>query len=171
MSPQRDTVFLISRTPVELIMLALMGFVGVVMGLAMTFWPPRYSFGDGRDAVLRFIGPAILLISTAVFCACLFFTFRQFDRFDKYVNGRYQIIYGCLQGFSPSTSAGHTPDVIKVQGRRFEYSDSIFDGGYHLTEVSGGYVHADTWVKIYLVDNVIARLDVRQHACPTAPAI
>ncbi len=88
---------------------------------------------------------------------------------SAYQAHRYQVVAGCLTRFVRSTSEGHTPDAITVAGRTLSYADSEETFGFHTTEISGGPIHADTWVRLFLVDDVIARLDVAQHACPRAP--
>lgn len=92
-----------------------------------------------------------------------------------YRAGEYRVVEGCLSGFHPSTSEGHTPDVIRVGGHVFSYSDNIDARGFHETEISGGPIHADTWVRLFVVGDQlfpvhghIVRVDVAQRACPPA---
>src|SRR5579862_4880189 len=151
MPPQTETVFLISRFPTALVATDLFSFGFVLIGLAMVFWLPRSNVFDNRAPELRLIGPIFLLIATVVFGGSVFSSVQQWEHFDDFRDGHAEIVSGCLQRFSPSTSEGHTPDVIEVQGKRFEYSDNTEDGGYHVTEISGGYVHADTWVRMFVV--------------------
>ena len=90
--------------------------------------------------------------------------------FDAYRTHHYELVQGCLDGFVPSPSIGHTPDTIRVDGRTFSYADFVINGpGFHQTEAYGGPIHANTWVRLFLVGDSIVRVDVAQGACPAAP--
>jgi hypothetical protein len=166
-----QTVFVVSRAPVGLVVPTAMGVFLSLISSAWVFLPARHFSRDARNPLLRVLAVCFLSIS-AVFLGLNAYNLivTQGERVTDFRQGRFEVYTGCLQGFTPSTSQGHTPDGMRIFNKFVSYSDSMENGGYHLTEISGGYIHADTWVRMYLEHDVIVRLDVSQHGCPAAPA-
>jgi hypothetical protein len=169
-----ENVFVAGYFPEIYVRMEVLAVAGLLVSVAILWWGfSKKSSRQGADhryyyrvLSLIFIPLAIALVSLSSYS--LFF--QQRALVDKFKNGQYSIVSGCLQNFSPSKSAGHTPDRVKVGGKTFVYSDNDENGGYHQTEISGGDIHADSKVVLYVVDGVIMRLDIRQHACADAPA-
>ena len=81
----------------------------------------------------------------------------------------YRVVDGCLTGFDAGEHAGHSPDSIRIGGRTFSYADAVLVIGFHQTEAEDGPIHADSWVRLFLVGNSIVRVDVGKGVCPRAP--
>lgn len=86
-------------------------------------------------------------------------------------SGAVAVTQGCLQAFHPMPVSGHDTERLKINGQTFAYSDYIITRAFHQTESHGGPVHADSKLKVSHVDGDIVRLEVADHACPTAPDI
>lgn len=94
-------------------------------------------------------------------------------------SGRFASVEGCLDQFHPGLSNPSESDSglehWTVSGQEFYYAADEVRLGYHQVEPGGGLVHADSWVRVgYVSDEVlghndIVRLEVTQHACPSAP--
>jgi hypothetical protein len=111
----------------------------------------------------------------ALFALCLaggggLLIYKQANLAVEYRRGHYQVLSGCLEAMTPAKD-DHRADEIKVGGRYLSYAEYASDGGYHETEIDGGEIHPDSWVRLYLIGYAIVRLDVRQHACPAAPLL
>jgi len=168
--PTPETVYLASRmndTLLSAISVDVLMSVFVAVVLIINRRSKRVR--EGRD-----IGKAILVVIGAL--GCLFTSafvaivgMRLNSVASDLDSKRYLLSEGCLSRFVPSVAIGHTPDEIEVAGRNFEYSDNSENGGFHQTEISGGPIHANTWVRIYAVGSTIGRLDVVQGICPPAP--
>ena len=157
------TVFVVARWPSAL----LVSIAAIVVVILVCFMLERRQFVAPDDQLLALWMTGALAV--AVVGAISFLFFRQAQLRDAYVNRRTAMVEGCLGGFIPSRVPGHSPDVIRIGDRELSYSDNIDTGGYNTTEAMGGQIHADTKVRIHLVGDVIVRLDVQQHACPSAP--
>ena len=165
-----ETEFVISRFPEQMVL-------SVVIGGAMVAFGLVFIFADrlGRPRKKKLTPRGVFLIvwtGFALSMATLFSSlllFGQGNLYSDYIHRRYELVEGCLDGFTPSTSAGHTPDQIEVGGQSFSYSDNMVTGGFNTTEISGGPIHADTWVRLFVVRCLIVRVDAIQHACPPAP--
>jgi hypothetical protein len=84
--------------------------------------------------------------------------------------GRLEFVEGCLQSFHPMPEGGHENEKIRVNGTDFAYSD--FDEStpaFNNTGSHGGPIHADSAVRIWHFGNEILRVEVGDHACPSAP--
>ena len=159
------TVFVVSKWPsvffllvAALVLAALVGFVSA---------RDQFVSHDDRGLVLWMGGLLVVAIVTFVSYWC----FRQAQLRTDYLQGRASIVEGCLTGFTRSPVPGHDSDSIRVGQEKLSYDDNTPNGGYHVTEAEGGAIHADSRVRLYLVGDVIVRLDVQQHACPVAPRI
>ena len=76
---------------------------------------------------------------------------------------------GCVEDFHPSSGLrGDAVEMIKVSGETFTYSDSTETPAFHKTVRDGGPIKPDDWVSITHVGNDIVRLQVAEHACPSA---
>lgn len=164
-----ETVFVIENYPSELVW-QLVGFLTftliAVVGLVVSFLRKELTY---RPLLILLFGVlAVLMSATSALGAWSVFV-RHAGVVREYRAGGFKLLKGCLSRFRPSQSPGHTPDQILLGDRLIQYSDNMMTGGYHLTEASGGYIHADSWVALYMVGNIIARVDVIPHACPAAP--
>ena len=165
-----QTVFLVSSRPPSIdIYIFSICFVLLTVFLIVIGFNRRFIAHN--LTIVALLGVGLFVISSATIWTLWSMTNGQRQLYQAYEGGRDKVYDGCLEVFSPSKIAGHTPDTIRVAGHEFSYSDNNEDGGYHLTEISGGYIHADTLVKVYAVGDVIVRLDVREHGCPMAPAV
>jgi len=165
-----DTEFVIGAVDVGLIFAAVLCVSLIIVGALVFRYPISVGATDGNRGLIKAIGGTICVLSIGFLLMLGGWHLREARLRQDYAEGRYTLVTGCLTSFLPSRGPGHTPDVIEVGGRKIYYSDSIDDGGYHLTELSGGVIHADSYVKLFLVNNVIVRVDVRQRACPVAAA-
>ncbi len=121
-------------------------------------------------ALAYFLGSAMIVIALIMITVSLNDILVRYPRvIEAYRAHRYQVVDGCLQAFVPSPIPGHSPDTIRVGGREFSYDDYVEVIGFHQTENGGGPIHADTWVRLFLVGDAIVRVDAVQKACPTAP--
>lgn len=94
-------------------------------------------------------------------------------------DGRFPSVEGCLDQFHPGlanpSEANSGLERWNVAGQEFYYGADEVRLGYHRVEPGGGFVHADSWVRVgYIRDEVrghndIVRLELRQRACPAAP--
>jgi hypothetical protein len=160
-----ETIFAVSGPPPSLFVAPVICIGMVALGLGFAMYP-----GRARDAqtqkIFAFVLAGFAAVLGVVLSASAVVDYAHVA--SDYRAHRYQVVAGCLGRFTRSTSEGHTPDVITVAGRTLSYADNEETFGFHTTEISGGPIHADTWVRLFLVDDVIARLDVAQHACPRA---
>lgn len=76
---------------------------------------------------------------------------------------------GCLQAFHPMPSSGHDMERLRINDRCFAYSDFIITPAFHQTESHGGPVHADSKLRLLYAGGAIIRMEVADHACPSAP--
>lgn len=93
--------------------------------------------------------------------------------------GQFASVEGCLGQFHPGLASPNEADSglerWTVSGQEFYYAADEIRLGYHRVEPGGGLVHADSRVRVgYIRDDVrghndIIRLEVTQHACPSAP--
>lgn len=94
-------------------------------------------------------------------------------------SGRFASVEGCLDQFHPGLANPNEADSglerWNVGEREFYYAADEIRLGYHRVEPGGGFVHADSRVRVgYIRDEVrghndIVRLEVKQHTCPMAP--
>ena len=120
------------------------------------------SIGSGMFTVIGLVG---------LFFGSWNLLVKQGDLVRRYKSGAYEKFEGCLNGFSPSPIRGHTPDVIQIDTRILSYTDYNNNGGFHTTEALGGPIRADSWVRLFVIGDVIVRVDARDHACPPAPPV
>lgn len=93
-------------------------------------------------------------------------------------SGQFASIEGCLDQFHPGLANPSESDSglerWNVAGQEFFYGADEIRLGYHRVEPGGGLVHADSWVRVGFArdevrgHNDIVRLEVKQHACPSA---
>lgn len=78
-------------------------------------------------------------------------------------------ISGCITRFHPSSGArGDNVDMVEVAGESFTYWDEETPA-FHKMLRNGGPLRPDAWVRIWHVGPDITKLEVADHACPTAP--
>lgn len=85
-------------------------------------------------------------------------------------SGRANVVEGCLEAFHPMPESGHDTERLRLRGQTFAYSGFIVTPAFHKSEVYGGPIHRDSWVRITHVGGDIVRLEVADHACPAATA-
>lgn len=152
---------------------ALFILIGVV-SLGITILKSRYRrkvyWSSGIFSVL-FLSFSLIM---AVYDASWVFDARR-----RVENKTFRAVEGCLDSFHPGSeyssrsTAGN--EYWTVGGERFEYGVGEVRNGYHTPEPAGGFVHPDSQVRVAFVPSYnsgnkeIVRLEVIQHACPSAP--
>jgi hypothetical protein len=162
-----QTQYLLSGPPIEAFLPAIVALVILVLALgsrrAMSF-PSAWSRLAGTAAMT--IGALALVVGGVASGRLLL----EYARLQSAVRANtVEIITGCLSGFAPAKV--READDIAVFGRRIvSYGERSRPFGFHVTEIAGGPIHADSSVRLVLVGNTIIRADVEQHACPVAAA-
>lgn len=142
-------------------------------GAALVFQPDlmkQFMPGGVQGEARRIFSWAFFLVAGLVTVAFAAFPYAQ----DKKLraaekSGAVHVAEGCLQAFHPMPSAGHDMEHFKLDGHTFTYSDFVLVPGFHQSEASGGPIHADSRVRLHYVGTNIVRVDVVDHACPSAP--
>jgi hypothetical protein len=84
---------------------------------------------------------------------------------------KYKTVEGIVKDFHPMPATGHDMEHFTVNGIYFEYSDnSLGDPGYKTSEINGGVVKKDLYVKLTYINyydrNVILKIET-DKATPT----
>ena len=94
--------------------------------------------------------------------------------------GKYFTLEGCLESFRAGKAYSGRVEGNEgwvLRGHEFSYGSNQIWFAYHAVEPQGGIVHADSWVRVsfvhddFLRRDDIVRLEVNEHACPSAPDI
>jgi hypothetical protein len=175
LSPNTHTAFVIEQAPAFDIVFITTSAAFLVIGIAwsQTGWSKTLR----RNSVLVFGFGAFWIVFSALLLGLGTWSLlvQQAQRYSAYTHGKYYVLAGCLQGFSPS-SDGHQPDRIRIDGHVFTYADAMENGGFHEIAMYGGPIQSDTWVRLFVIkdggfDDLIARVDVAEHVCPAAPPV
>ena len=159
-----ETVYLLAGPP-SYDYSTLGGAIGIILIVLLFFAAKGFP-----RALAYLLGSVMACVALVLITSSLNDIFVAYPRVvATYRAHRYQVVDGCLQTFVPSPIPGHSPDTIRVDGRTFSYDDYVEVPGFHQTEDGGGPIHADTWVRLFLVGDAIVRIDVVQKACPEAP--
>jgi len=80
-----------------------------------------------------------------------------------YNSGRYSLVEGLVDNFSPMPFEGHQAECFAVNGVRFCYSDYDRTAGFNQTSSHGGPIRQGVRVRIAYLGNHILRLEL----CPS----
>lgn len=164
------TVYLFTNTAngifAENLFFQRVGFFAVAIGILILFtlFPKRK---DSRTQI------SIILVGIYVSLGACFFVLSMLSNsadkqryqqlLQMYNNQQYQIAEGTVHLIKPSYGREHG-DFINVGGTDFEigsYSYPYGSYGYMNTIANGGILKEEVYAKIYYIDDVIIRIDIK----------
>jgi len=77
-------------------------------------------------------------------------------------SGEYGIEEGIVSQFRPMPIGEHATESFVVNGRRFEYAQSVIYVGFHQTAVAAGPIAEGARVRIRHVGPIIVRLEIER---------
>lgn len=162
-------VFDIADSGFRSIGFASFGFIFIIVGLVMFFWPKialkldiqktKKETKYQKFSRFFFLGFSILWTSTALV-----------STYNEYANLRdtaCKTVEGKVENFDPMPYGGHKRESYTVQGVKFSYSDYIITNGFNNTASHDGPVNQDSVVRICYVPkgntNIITKLEVKGY--------
>lgn len=110
---------------------------------------------------LRFMPLVGLIFGIAWTVASLFITaIPYFELLGALRNGRCTVTEGIVAHYEPEPPSGHGWESFSVDDSHFKISKYVLSPGFHETHLNGSPIREGLHVKIYHLDNDIARLEV-----------
>lgn len=139
-----------------------------------SFWPILIGLPFIASGVLIAIwyarskrtGTSLASLVLSLFAAMLVVVSVMIIGFSKYrlvaalKSGRCDVTEGIVTDFTPVEPDGRGGESFVVGGRRFHYSDYELRPGFHQTQRHGGPLHEGLHVRIYHLEDEIARLEI-----------
>jgi hypothetical protein len=164
------TAYQLAGPPLEAFLPAIVGFAVLALALvasyaARTRGPPSAWIQHGRTVAIAIGGLAVVFGGAGSARRLL-----AYGRLERAIAANnVEIVTGCLSGFAPARKGWSASDVIVMGQRIIRYGGREAGPGFRQVEAAGGPIHPDSQLRIVLVGDTIVRLDVDQHACPSAP--
>jgi len=89
---------------------------------------------------------------------------RHSDLAEACRSRRCQVAEGIVTEFHPMPVGGHGLESFSVAGKHFHYSDWIITAGLHQSSTYGGPIHNGMRVRIYHLENDIAKVETAEDA-------
>jgi hypothetical protein len=135
-------------------LLGLLGIAGsaVVILLRKYLWPRSLAF-------ILVVVPIVIVLWTVTVSVM---TIGSYVRLASALrNGRCKYVEGPITEFVPMPPSGHGWEVFKVGGVSFRYSKYDITPGFRQVRVDGSPLYQGAWVKVWYIDNEIARLELK----------
>ena len=136
------------------------GILFILLGVAVLtkkiVLPTQMSPQSVARGAKFFLGFAVLWTTLAAGAMA-----RDYFRLKSVLVGNQaEILEGRVTNFRPMPWSGHPMESFSVCGVTFSYSDFIETGSFNNATSHGGPIREGLWVRISLVGNSIARLEI-----------
>lgn len=173
MQDQYKIAFDLNSQPVSfegwMIPLIVLPVVGLILVITPQAIVDRFFTRGPKGAAGKIFAWIFFLFSGFISVTWLITSTNQTSSLKSAVkSGQVSVVEGCLQYFHPMPEQGHDTERLELNGKTFEYSDYIVTSGFHTSESHGGPIHPDTKLRLTVVGGDIVRVEVEQHACPSA---